>query len=341
MDFQNTQSVESGERTLEQTRKSRIRNLFVGPNGMRAGWRLTIFLAILAALSFLTYGAVFWLFPSLRALIVAQRNAAVLTPKFELVSEGILVFTVLLSTWIMSRIEKRPFGVYGMPLGQAFGKYFWQGLVWGFTYESLAILGIAAFGGFAFGGLALSGSQILKFAVLWGIGFFLVGVAEEFLFRGYAQYTLSSGIGFWPAAVLLSAVFGAGHLTNPNEGWPGAISVFLFGMFGCFTLRRIGSLWFAIGLHTAADFAETFVYSVPDSGLLATGHLLNSNLHGPRWLSGGSIGPEGSVISLALFAVAFVVFDRVYPARNNLDASPPEQHAFAPTRESQSPLPPA
>jgi membrane protease YdiL (CAAX protease family) len=134
------------------------------------------------------------------------------------------------------------------------------------------------------------------------------------LFRGYAQFTLASGIGFWPAALLFSGLFGALHLFNPGEGWVGGLSVFLFGIFGCFTLRRTGSLWFAIGLHAVGDYAETFIFSVPDSGVLATGHLLNSNLHGPRWLTGGSIGPEGSLMCFVVFAISFAAFNWAYPA---------------------------
>jgi len=155
----------------------------------------------------------------------------------------------------------------------------------------------------------------VKFALLWGIGFVFVGMYEEFLFRGYAQFTLASGMGFWPAALLLSGLFGAIHLSNPGEGWVGALSVFVFGIFACFTLRRTGSIWFIIGFHAASDYAETFIYSVPDSGMLATGHLLNSNLHGPRWLSGGSIGPEGSLMSFVIFAFAFAAFHKMYPVK--------------------------
>jgi hypothetical protein len=142
----------------------------------------------------------------------------------------------------------------------------------------------------------------------------LVGIFEEFLFRGYAQSTLASGIGFWPAAILLSGAFGALHLPNPGEGWVGALSVMLFGLFACFTLRRTGSLWFAIGMHAAGDYAETFLYSVPDSGMLAKGHLLNSTLHGPRWLSGGTVGPEGSSMDFLVFLLAFALFAWLYPA---------------------------
>src|SRR3989442_350419 len=119
----------------------------------------------------------------------------------------------------------------------------------------------------------------------------LVGFSEEFLFRGYALYTLSTGIGFWPAAGLLSALFGAVHLHNPGESWIGGLSAGLIGLFFCFTVRRTGSLWFAIGLHAAWDYSESFVYSVPDSGAMVPGHLLNSSFHGPRWLTGGTVGP--------------------------------------------------
>ncbi|HYA89397.1 MAG TPA: CPBP family intramembrane glutamic endopeptidase, partial [archaeon] len=170
---------------------------------------------------------------------------------------------------------------------------------------------------FTFGSLALAGFALVKYAVLWAISFVLVGLFEEFLFRGYVQYTLGSGIGFWPSAILISAIFGATHLTNPGEGWVGALSVFTFGIFACLTLQRTGNLWFAVGFHAAGDYAETFIYSTPDSGLLAKGHLLNSSFHGPNWLTGGTIGPEGSAIDFVVFALAFVAFVLLYPPKKS------------------------
>ena len=156
---------------------------------------------------------------------------------------------------------------------------------------------------------------LLKYACAWAVAFVLVGIFEEFLFRGYTQFTLGEVIGFWPSAVVLSALFGAAHLGNPREDWVGALSVMLFGLFACLTLRRTGSLWFAIGLHAAADYAETFIFSVPDSGMLATGHLLNSSFHGPRWLTGGAVGPEASVLEFVVYLAALLLFARMYPAK--------------------------
>jgi hypothetical protein len=55
------------------------------------------------------------------------------------------------------------------------------------------------------------------------------------------------------------------------------------------------------------------LYSVPDSGGMVTGHLLNSSFHGSRWLTGGSVGPEGSVLVFVVIALMWLVFDRLYP----------------------------
>jgi membrane protease YdiL (CAAX protease family) len=213
----------------------------------------------------------------------------------------------------MAALEARGIGDYGLPGAEMFGLRFWQGLVWGLVMVSATILLIWLLGGFSFGGLALHGSALWGYAVLWGLVFLVVGLFEEFLFRGYTQFTLASGIGFWPAATVISAVFGASHLRNTGEDIAGALSVFVIGMFFCVTLRRTGNLWFAVGLHASFDWGETFLFSVPNSGIVAPGHLLNSSFHGPVWHTGGTVGPEGSVMAFVVVALATVIFSRVFP----------------------------
>jgi uncharacterized protein len=283
--------------------------IFVGPQGVRAGWRLAIYLAL------------FLLF------VTILENAGLLlhllhSPKVELLTardffsqELMLAVSAVAATLIMSRLEQRPFGDYGMPWRGAFRGRFWRGAGWGAAQVTILMLLIAALGGYSFGGLALGGSALLRYALEWAGVFLLVGVFEEFFFRGYLQFTSASALRFWPAATLTSLVFGAVHLFNPGEGPIGAVSVFTIGMFLCFTLRRTGDLWFAIGWHAAFDFGETYVYAVPNSGIVMQGHLLAASVHGPRWITGGTVGPEGSAAAFVTVALAFVVFDRVYRAR--------------------------
>jgi hypothetical protein len=85
-------------------------------------------------------------------------------------------------------------------------------------------------------------------------------------------------------------------------------------------LRRTGNLWFAVGFHAAWDWGETYFYSVPDSGMVARGHLLSSSMQGPLWLSGGSVGPEGSVLCFVVIAVVWLAFERRY--RPRISAAP-------------------
>lgn len=289
------------------------RKIFIGPNGVRAGWRFMMYVSLFAGLVYL-FQRILKFIPSFVEIVRTGQREGILTPQFEFIFESTIIAAALVAAGIMARFEKRPFGVYGIRFERAFGKLFWQGVLWGLIFETAGMLIISALGGFSFGNLVLSGGALVKYAILWAIAFVMVGIAEEFTFRGYTQFTLATAIGFWPSAVLLSATFGAIHLSNAGEGWVGVLSVALFGLFACFTLERTGNLWFAIGFHAATDYAETFIFSTPDSGLLAQGHLLNSSFHGPRWLTGGTIGPEGSVIDFVVFALAFMAFAKVYPS---------------------------
>lgn len=282
-------------------RKAGLRTWFFGPNGLRAGWRLLLFFAILAALS-----------ASLRLIVTTILRRPIPT-QVQFSAKGVILgdtstfFLLLLASWIMARIEGRKLADYGLPARGAFGSKFWQGLAIGFSAVSFLLLGLRVVGAFHFDGLGVHGWDILKYAALWGVAFLAVGFTEEFMFRGYTLFTLSTGIGFWPSALLMSFLFAFVHYFNSNETWAGLTQVFWWGMMACIALRRTGSLWLAIGLHSAWDWAETCFYGVADSGQVAPGHLLNTSFSGPQWLTGGVAGPEGSwLCSAMLIGICFV-----------------------------------
>jgi len=280
-----------------------------------AGWRLLI------------YVAMFFMLWSISLFLLSQLlrpTREVFSPRFQLPGETASFLGAILAAWIMSQLEERHVGVYGLPARGAFGKLFWQGCLFGLCEIALLVGVIAAFGGYSFGGLAEHGGAIAEWALFWACFFVMVGLFEEFLFRGYTLYTLSGGIGFWPAAVLLSLAFAAFHVANKGEGWAGITSVAFVGLFWSFTLKRTGSLWFAVGMHATFDFGETFLFSAPDSGAILPGHLSNAVMHGPNWLTGGTAGPEGSIFDFLILAVFFLVVHFLYPAgeeKNGAEAS--------------------
>jgi uncharacterized protein len=288
-----------------------LKPIFVGPNGLRAGWRLLIFLALLGIL---LGGVILISRGGLQGVQNAQNHLTqtTITPLLLGGSEAITFVILCVATWIMGKIEHRKFSEYGLPARQAFGKDFWFGSLLGFLAISGTLLIMFMLHGFRVAGLAIHGTTIFSSFLAWGITFLLVGLFEEFAFRGYVQYTLASGIGFWPAALVISALFGLGHAVNPGENVVGVVAVVLFGLLLCLFLLRTGNLWCAVGFHTGYDWGQTFFYGVPDSGIVPYHNLLNSSFSGPRWLTGGVVGPEASVFTPIALLVVALVFRRCY-----------------------------
>lgn len=280
--------------------------IFRGPNGIRAGWRALIFLAIVAALACALVGVLVLVFHR------GQHAQSTLTPFGTGLTEGVLLLLTSVAALIMGRIEHRNYGQYGLPAKFAFRKDFWIGTLVGFLAISASLLGIFALHGFRLTGLAIHGRTILVATAAWAAAMVMVGLAEEFAFRGYLQFTLTTGMGFWLSAFVLSALFGLAHAGNPGESKTGLLSVVLFGLLFCLFLRRTGNLWWAVGFHAGWDWGQTFFYGVRDSGVPAYMNLFNCDFNGPAWLTGGSVGPEASVFTPVVLVMVAVLFSLAY-----------------------------
>jgi uncharacterized protein len=271
-----------------------------GRDDLRPGWGFTF------------YAVMYYLLQKVVNAWAGSWDLGVLRSAMAL--EFALFVAAVIPALVLAKVERRRWAAFGLPLREAFGRLFWVGAVWGFAGITLLLAALHGLHVFSFGHIVLHGARIAKFAAFWAGMFLLVGLFEEFLLRGYTQFTLARGIGFWPAAVALSCVFGAVHLGNGGEDWRGILAAAAIGFFFCLTLRRTGTLWFAVGFHAAWDWGESFFYSVPDSGTVSPGHLLSSSFHGSAWLTGGSVGPEGSVMCFVVIAAAWVAFSWMYPA---------------------------
>ena len=324
MDEPKQPTIETPEKTLPVMESAAaaepIPNWLFSKTGLRPLWCLAVFYVL------------FWLFAVGLGQVLFRLVPAHASRLWGyLAGELGVLIAALLSALVMTALDGRNFSEYGMPPRQAFGRMFWIGGLWGLASISVMLLAMRGAHLFDFGHIALHGARILKFALFWAGFFLLVGLYEEFYFRGYFLFTLtrvlrsfsedeesldrsdaSNATSFWIAAVMLCSYFGFVHLANTGESRVGIVAAAGIGLFFCLTLRRTGSLWFAVGFHTVWDWAQSFLYSVPDSGTLVPGHLLSSSLHGPPWLTGGSVGPEGSALVFVVIAATAVVFDRVY-----------------------------
>jgi uncharacterized protein len=266
-----------------------------GPDGLRAGWRLLIFLVILLPVG---YGA-----SKISESVTQRLNAGDLGPTGFTIFFGIVSCALLLVTWIMAKIERRSFADYGLPWRRAFRLRFWQGAAIGFASLTALLVVLHIAGVLSFGPLSLHGADAWKYAALWSVPFFLTALLEEFFCLGYLLFTLAAGIGFWPAAVVISLLIGGGHYFNTGGHGLAPVSVTAFFLVASLTLRRTGDLWLALGLHSAWNWGEMFFYGLRDSGATVQGHLLSSSIHGPVLLTGGAFGLEASWPNIVLLVI--------------------------------------
>jgi len=303
--------------------KSTPSPIFFGRDGLRAGWGLLIALALIIGC-----------FRLVTAIILASHlipphameHSPDPLPVF--LNEGAAFLVTALVTWIMSKIENRPVSVYGLGGVRRVSWFVW-GTVVGLAAISLLILILIKAGLLVIDQRLLFGSDVARYAVFWIPGFLAIGLFEEYLFRGYLQYTLARGLaglapyvttkvdprtfGFWSAAVLVSFGFGAVHGSNPGESPIGLFCAGFASLVFCFSLWRTGSLWWAIGLHAAWDYGQSFLFGVADSGALFGHRLLQTHPVGTPLLSGGETGPEGSIVCLVVLGLLGVTIHRTQP----------------------------
>ncbi len=204
-----------------------------------------------------------WVVFQIEGWLVASFQTHLNNAWSRLTVETCMALAAIVPAFVMARIDRQPFGNFGLPARRAFGRNFWVGALWGIGSLSVLMLILRARGGFEFGTLALHGPRIWKFAAYYALFFLITGFFEDFLMRGYSQWVLARGINFWPAAAFLSFAFGYIHGRNPGETTIGLVAAGLIGFFFCLTLRRTGDLWWAIGFHMAWDWGESYLYSVP------------------------------------------------------------------------------
>jgi membrane protease YdiL (CAAX protease family) len=316
-------------------RRLTVRRIFLGPYGLRAVWGLLIYIALLACMQTAVRTVRHRIHPPAQAA-AATTPAPAATPAAAqpqdvqpvIIGEGIGFALFLFVSWLMALVERRRISAYGLG-GTHFLHRFLHGAFWGLAALSLIVLLLHTFHLLIFDRMLDHGAAIVGWGAALLLCFLLVGLLEEYFFRGYLQFTLTRGfvwlgelispahsrsIAFWIASLITSAFFLFAHTGNSGEDKFGLVSVFLAGVVFVVALWRTGSLWWAIGFHTTWDWAQSFLYGVPDSGQLLQGRLFATHPSGNVLLSGGTVGPEGSLILVPVLALVIIVLFYTHPS---------------------------
>jgi hypothetical protein len=281
-----------------------LRRAFVGEHGTRSGWRVLAFFVLTGALQIPVVIGLGALGVHRHDLMLAAARPSGVAGSVALGLAGALG-----ATSVMALLERRRLGEFGLAgRGQGAVRLL-QGCVGGVLLMAALAALLLVCGGLSIDGVAARGATAWRLGLAWAGAYFLVALFEESMMRGYLLHALTRGVGFRWAAVLSSALFAAGHLRNAVESPLGLVSVALIGLVLSYSVRKLGSLWWAIGFHTAWNWTQAFVLGVATSGFRAEGHLLSAQTGGPAWLSGGATGPEASVWNLlVILATAGAVY---------------------------------
>ncbi len=290
---------------------SRMASIFVGPGGLRAGWRFLLFALGIELAEFYLRTPLLSLLSRRSALNLDELSAPAL-----FIGELVGFISVLLVTGIAAFLERRRVDDYGLPVSQAFGRFFWKGALAGLLVVGFVAGGMIATGAMKVHGLALAGTGLPWFGLLWLGANVLVGLNEEYLFRGYALRALWRGAGFWPAALITTAIFAGLHLSKPHENAMDIGMIFVLGLAICLSVRRTGTLWWAVGWHAAFDFGQFFLIGTHNGGQTPVGHLFEVSFPGPAWLNGGELGTEASVFMVPAAIATFVYVGWFLRGRN-------------------------
>jgi hypothetical protein len=185
-------------------------------------------------------------------------------------------------------------------------------LLFGTTMALLAAAGVYTVHGFGdWSGVAAG------FVVMLG-----AAVVEELLFRGFLFRTIRDVGGTWVAVAVSAVVFGALHAFNPGASVVSTLAIALeAGVLLALSYAATNRLWLPIGLHAAWNFAEGSIFGTAVSGHTMSHALVRGELHGPAALTGGSFGPEASIIAVLVCLAASAVFAVVVIRRARVPVS--------------------
>jgi uncharacterized protein len=202
-----------------------------------------------------------------------------------------LAFGALLGYYSFVRIvERRPVReLVGAGCFREFASGVGIGLILFFVViGTLFLLGVYSVGG-------IRAASVMLPALTTAI---MAGITEELLVRAVAFRIIEEWLGSWLALSVTAVLFGLMHLPNPQATVLSAAAISLeAGVMLAVAYMVTRRIWLAIGIHIAWNFAQGGVFGVATSGVEIAGYFEGS-LNGPHILSGGSFGPEASIIAV-------------------------------------------
>lgn len=229
----------------------------------------------------------------------------------ELLARTLLLFLLLIGYAGMGyafQQQREPLNAMGLVRRQGWTREFGLGVALGWGGMLACVLPIALFGGLVvtvWNSPRQFGLLLLNIAVLA-----IAALGEEVAFRGYPFQRLIEAIGPTTATILMAVFFGLIHLRNPGATSASTLVTVLSGVLLATAYLQTRALWLPWGFHFGWNAVMAILFGLPVSGLSFSA-VVESNSTGPRWLTGGSYGPEGSLTAVVVLVVGLIVLMRI------------------------------
>jgi len=289
-----------------------VRNLFVNASEarLRAGWRIFLFLVL------------FWIFSAVIFIIkplFGEITKSAFLSDYSLLVVSFLAVAASISVPIARKfMDKRTVISLGLKpdrraLSDLFFGFLLSGLSAGSFLWVVVELGYVNYQGISFASLDEAMPEgtgfrdwIRIFSLvsmsLFLLEHILVGYWEELVFRGYLFGNFRDGMGLILAILVSCLLYGFVHSANPNATLISTAIIVLFGFMRLYGVLLTKMLWLSMGMHIGWNF-----FQGPIFGFAASGHesatLVQLEILGPDWLSGGAYGPEGSVLIIPILII--------------------------------------
>lgn len=196
----------------------------------------------------------------------------------------------------------------GFPLiGEAITRNTARGVAIGLVVMLAAISVIWLSGNAIVSSRAQTTASMISHGVGWFLADFLGATGEE-LFGRVAILLVAERLVGWRGAILVSGLmFSVLHLENPGASWIWLARLFLQGSLLAYAVYKTGSVWWSVGYHTGWNWASAPLFGAAGSGYLDQGHLFDFTPTGSVLITGGTVGPEGSIFAFVAVLCAFIL----------------------------------
>jgi membrane protease YdiL (CAAX protease family) len=138
---------------------------------------------------------------------------------------------------------------------------------------------------------------------------FIQSTSEELWCRGFMYERINVHYPLWVAILVNGLFFAALHLGNPGAGVLPIADIAVCGLAFSVAKWYTKSIWFPMGIHTAWNFTQNFLFGLPNSGLVSEASVFTLDAASAKsnLIYDAAFGVEGAIPAVAADAILGII----------------------------------